>query len=64
MLFEILCQGARGSHEELDRAFLSWLDASGLDPERVYTMHGSGVATREHLEKLRRPAHSPRLNRD
>lgn len=41
------------SHAELDRWFVGWLDASGLEAERVYTMHGTGVATREHLEKLR-----------
>jgi glyoxylase-like metal-dependent hydrolase (beta-lactamase superfamily II) len=38
------------SHEALDRAFVAWLDGSDLDPDRVYAMHGSGLATREHLD--------------
>lgn len=41
------------AHAALDRFFVGWLDARRLDPEQVYTMHGTGLATRDHLEKLR-----------
>ena len=41
------------SHEKLDRAFVAWLDERKLDPEQIFTMHGSGRATREHLSRAR-----------
>lgn len=40
------------SHEQLDRFFAAWLRERGLKPEAVYTMHGNGRATREHLARL------------
>ena len=40
-------------HAALDRFFGGWLTRSGLSPERIYTMHGSGLVTREHLARLR-----------
>lgn len=40
-------------HAALDRFFGAWLADSGLSPERIYTMHGSGLVTAEHLARLR-----------
>jgi pimeloyl-ACP methyl ester carboxylesterase/glyoxylase-like metal-dependent hydrolase (beta-lactamase superfamily II) len=53
------------SHAPLDRFFVRWLDAAGLTPGRVYTMHGAGLATQAHFDKLRvaRPAAAPRDHR-
>jgi glyoxylase-like metal-dependent hydrolase (beta-lactamase superfamily II) len=41
------------SHARLDRFFAAWLDDRGWVPERIFTMHGSGLVTPEHLERLR-----------
>ncbi len=49
------------SHAALDRWFADWLTAAGFDPDRVYAMHGSGLATRGHLAKLRDQHREPRL---
>ena len=35
------------------RFFAGWLTRSGLWPERIYTMHGSGLVTADHLARLR-----------
>jgi len=40
-------------HAPLDRFFAGWLERRGYTPGRIYTMHGSGLALPEHLEKLR-----------
>ncbi|HMB53131.1 MAG TPA: MBL fold metallo-hydrolase [Thermoanaerobaculia bacterium] len=36
------------------RWFVSWLDRSGLDPERVYAIHGTARVTPEQLDEVRR----------
>ncbi|MDX1585008.1 MAG: MBL fold metallo-hydrolase, partial [Thermoanaerobaculia bacterium] len=36
----------------LQKAFVEWLDETGIEPERIYGVHG-GVGTPAHLEKLR-----------
>lgn len=35
------------------RWFVDWLDASGLDPERIYAIHGRGLVSPEQLEIIR-----------
>lgn len=42
-------------HAALDRFFARWLDRAGLSADRIYTMHGSGLVTPEHLARLREP---------
>lgn len=39
-------------HAPLDRFFGEWLERQGFRPETVYTMHGSGLVTRAHLDQL------------
>lgn len=39
-------------HAALDRWFAGWLEREGHAPERIYTMHGTGLVTREHLARL------------
>jgi hypothetical protein len=41
------------SHAALDRFFVRWLDQAGLLPDRIYSMHGAGPATPEHLARAR-----------
>jgi glyoxylase-like metal-dependent hydrolase (beta-lactamase superfamily II) len=33
--------------------FAGWLEREGIAPEQIYSTHGDGAATREHLETLR-----------
>lgn len=33
--------------------FVDWLDASGLEPERIYSIHGSAKVTQEQLATIR-----------
>ncbi|MGE3468023.1 MAG: MBL fold metallo-hydrolase, partial [Pyrinomonadaceae bacterium] len=33
--------------------FVEWLDRSRLQPRRIYSIHGSGTVTDEHLAKIR-----------
>lgn len=40
------------AHAALDRWFAGWLERNGLAPERIYTMHGTGLVTPEHLAQL------------
>ncbi len=40
------------SHAALDRFFGAWLARRGLAPDRIYTMHGSGLVTPAHLARL------------
>ncbi|HEU4522798.1 MAG TPA: MBL fold metallo-hydrolase, partial [Thermoanaerobaculia bacterium] len=40
------------SERPLQEAFVRWLDATRLQPERIYGVHG-GVGTPEHLQKVR-----------
>jgi len=35
------------------RWFVELLDESGLDPERIYAIHGSARVTEEHLSQIR-----------
>lgn len=35
------------------RWFVDWLDGSGLDPERIYSIHGAARVTDEQLEEIR-----------
>lgn len=37
-------------HAALDRWFAGWLRAAGHQPERIYTMHGTGLVTPGHLD--------------
>lgn len=39
-------------HASLDVWFGRWLRERGLSPERIYTMHGSGLVGPAHLERL------------
>lgn len=39
-------------HAPLDRFFARWLAERGYMPERIYTMHGSGLVTPEHLARV------------
>ena len=39
------------------RWFVDWLDASGLEPETIYAIHGSARVTDEQLETIRRIDH-------
>lgn len=39
-------------HAALDRWFAGWLRDGGHRPERIYTIHGSGLVTPEHLARL------------
>lgn len=39
-------------HAALDRWFAEWLRAAGHRPERIYTIHGSGLVTPAHLARL------------
>lgn len=41
----------RPAHAALDRFLAGWLAASGLEVERVLSMHGAPFAGREHLER-------------
>jgi glyoxylase-like metal-dependent hydrolase (beta-lactamase superfamily II) len=36
------------------RWFVEWLDGSGLEPERIYAIHGSGLVSASNLEEVRR----------
>jgi glyoxylase-like metal-dependent hydrolase (beta-lactamase superfamily II) len=36
------------------RWFVQWLDRSGLEPERIYAIHGSALVRPENLEEIRR----------
>lgn len=36
------------------RWFVQWLDRSGLNPDRIYAIHGSARVTEENLEAIRR----------
>lgn len=36
------------------RWFVHWLDRSGLEPERIYAIHGSALVRPENLEEIRR----------
>lgn len=40
-------------HAPLDRWFADWIRGRGPVPERIYTMHGSGLVTPAHLDRLR-----------
>lgn len=42
-------------HAALDRWFGEWLERHGHEPERIYTIHGSGPVTPEHLSRLETP---------
>jgi glyoxylase-like metal-dependent hydrolase (beta-lactamase superfamily II) len=41
------------SHAPLDRFFADWLERRGLTPARIFTMHGTGLVTPDHLARLR-----------
>lgn len=36
------------------RWFVQWLDRSGLEPERIYAIHGAALVRPENLEEIRR----------
>jgi hypothetical protein len=36
------------------RWFVQWLDRSGLEPERIYAVHGSALVRPENLAEVRR----------
>ena len=36
------------------RWFVQWLDASGLEPERIYAIHRAGLVSEANLEEIRR----------
>lgn len=36
------------------RWFVQWLDRSGLNPDRIYAVHGAARVTEENLEEIRR----------
>lgn len=40
-------------HAPLDRWFARWAAGAGWEPRVIYTMHGAGRATSEHLERAR-----------
>lgn len=42
----------KSDHAALDRWFAGWLREGGHRPERIYTIHGSGLVTPEHLARL------------
>jgi hypothetical protein len=37
----------------LDRFFVGWLDAHGLDVQRIFTAHAAEAVSPAHLERLR-----------
>jgi glyoxylase-like metal-dependent hydrolase (beta-lactamase superfamily II) len=48
-----LQRGPPPAERPLMRVFVDWLDRTGLAPDMVFTAHGGGVATAEHLAAVR-----------
>lgn len=53
-----LQRGPSPAERPLMRVFVDWLDRAGLAPDMVFTAHGGGVATAEHLAAVRSGAAS------
>ncbi len=60
-LFEPLPERFFPSKERLPvmRWFVNWLDASGLEPERIYAIHGTARVTDEQLDAVREADTAP-----